>query len=65
MLIGVAYYPEHWDRERWETDRVSYHVSAHRSQVKRLKSFSVKLVAPLQPTRQSIYWRYEPEEKTE
>ena len=20
MIIGVAYYPEHWDRKRWETD---------------------------------------------
>lgn len=20
MIIGVAYYPEHWERERWETD---------------------------------------------
>ena len=20
MLLGVAYYPEHWPRSRWETD---------------------------------------------
>ena len=38
---------------------------AHWSQVKQLKPFPVEPIAHLQHTRQSVYWRHEPEKETQ